>query len=125
MTNKLMLGLWRYVIHVPSFLWERQIARGRNKIQKVYEGFGEETRRVHHFVVRQLPCRKEPLSLAFISESLNLSSARVAQALDHLEKNMTFLYRNKEGLVTWAYPVTVDKTPHRLKFSTGEEIFAA
>jgi len=38
---------------------------------------------------------------------------------------MTFLFRNKEGEVVWAYPVTVDKTPHHLTFSTGEQLYAA
>ncbi len=45
--------------------------------------------------------------------------------LDDLEKHMTFLFRNKGGEVTWAYPVTVDKTPNHLTFSSGEQIYAA
>ena len=38
---------------------------------------------------------------------------------------MTFLFRNSQGAVTWAYPVTVEPTPHRVAFSTGEEVYAA
>jgi len=38
---------------------------------------------------------------------------------------MTYLYRNARGEVTWAYPVTVDHTPHRVTFSSGEQIYAA
>jgi hypothetical protein len=38
---------------------------------------------------------------------------------------MTFICRNDEGMAVWAYPVTVEKTPHRLTFSTGEQIYAA
>jgi hypothetical protein len=45
--------------------------------------------------------------------------------LDDLEKKLTFLFRNEEGAVAWAYPVTVDKTPHHLTFSTGEQLYAA
>ena len=30
-----------------------------------------------------------------------------------------------QGAVTWAYPVTVDQTPHHLTFNTGEKIYAA
>jgi len=38
---------------------------------------------------------------------------------------MTFLYRNVAGNVVWAYPVTVEQTPHRVIFNTGESIYAA
>jgi hypothetical protein len=38
---------------------------------------------------------------------------------------MTFLFRNEQGSVTWAYPVTVDQTPHRVTFSSGEQVYAA
>ena len=38
---------------------------------------------------------------------------------------MTFLFRNPAGDVTWAYPVTVDQTPHQVTFSSGEKLYAA
>jgi hypothetical protein len=38
---------------------------------------------------------------------------------------MTFLYRGGGESVTWAYPVTVDRTPHRVAFSSGEQTYAA
>jgi len=56
---------------------------------------------------------------------MGLPVSRVIAALDHLEKRMTFLFRNASGDVLWAYPVTVHKTPHRITFSTGEKLFAA
>ena len=45
--------------------------------------------------------------------------------LDDLEKHMTFLFRNAQGAVEWAYPVTVARTPHKVTFSSGEKLFAA
>jgi hypothetical protein len=42
-----------------------------------------------------------------------------------LEQHLTFLFRNKQGSVVWAYPVTVDPTPHRVTFNTDEQINAA
>ena len=45
--------------------------------------------------------------------------------LDDLEKHMTFLFRDEQGAVEWAYPVTVAQTPHRLTFSSGERVNAA
>ena len=50
---------------------------------------------------------------------------RVNTILDELEQNLVFLVRNEQGAVSWAFPVTVEPTPHRLTFSTGEQIYAA
>ncbi len=49
----------------------------------------------------------------------------VVQLLDDLEKHLFFLVRNAAGNVSWAFPVSSDRTPHRLRLSTGERIFAA
>ena len=81
--------------------------------------------RVREYVVLELPKVNAPISPQQIAESLNLPIDRVNFLLDDLEKHMTFLYRNGEGAVTWAYPVTVDQTPHRVDFSSGEQIYAA
>ena len=32
---------------------------------------------------------------------------------------------NPAGEVSWAFPVTVEETPHQLRFGTGEYTFAA
>jgi len=125
MKNKLMLGLWRYIINVPPFLWQKQIAQGKRKFEKEHGTLSEEKRLIHHFVVKELPCNGKPLSPELISDKLGFPVDRVKNALDYLEKRMTFLYRNEDGDVVWAYPVTVDKTPHRITFNTGEKLYAA
>jgi hypothetical protein len=125
MSNKLMLGLWRYIIKVPPFLWQKQIAKGKKRFEKEQGALSEEYRLIHHFVVRELPRKGKPLSPEFISDGAGFSVDRVKNALDYLEKRMTFLYRNKKGEVAWAYPVTVDQTPHKITFSTGEKLYAA
>jgi hypothetical protein len=38
---------------------------------------------------------------------------------------MTFVFRNGQGAVVWAYPVTVERTPHHLVFGSGEQVYAA
>jgi hypothetical protein len=125
MSNKLMLGLWRYVLHVPPFIWQKQIEKGKRRFEREYGKMPADFRNVHHFVVRELPRVGKPLCQDFISGELGLSSVQVRSALDYLEKRMTYLYRNKGGEVIWAYPVTVEKTPHRIVFNTGEELYAA
>ena len=125
MSNRLMLGLWRYVINVPPFLWQKQIEKGKRRFEKEYGRMPEGIRNVHHFVVKELPYFGKPLPAALISEKLGLSVKQVRSALDYLEEHMTYLYRNKEGAVVWAYPVTAEKTPHRITFNTGEALYAA
>ena len=125
MKNKLMLGLWRYIINVPPFLWQKQIAQGKRKFEKVHGTLSEEKHLIHHFVVKQLPYSGKPLTPIMISHQLGFPVDRVKSALDDLEKRMTFLYRNEEGDVVWAYPVTVEKTPHKITFNTGEKLYAA
>ena len=120
-----MLGLRRYIINVPPFLWQKQIAQGKKKFEKVHGALSEKKRLIHHFVVRELPSNGKPLSPELISEKLGFPADHVKNALDYLEKHMTFLYRNEEGDVVWAYPITVDKTPHRITFDTGEKLYAA
>jgi len=44
--------------------------------------------------------------------------------VDELEQHLTFLYRSSDHAVTWAYPVTIDETPHHARFSTGEEAYS-
>jgi hypothetical protein len=49
----------------------------------------------------------------------------VKSILEELERKLFFLVRNEQGAVAWAYPVTVEITPHRLDFNTGERIYGA
>ena len=81
---------------------------------------------VRNFVVLELPRNHgRPLSPARIAAALQLESVLVNQLLDDLEKHLFILVRDRRGNVSWAFPVSSDRTPHRLRFSTGERIFAA
>ncbi|MFH0754204.1 MAG: hypothetical protein V2A70_06540 [Candidatus Omnitrophota bacterium] len=85
----------------------------------------EEHRLVHHFAVRELPIAGKPLSPELLSTALNIPVGRVIAILDDLESHMTFIFRNAQGEIEWAYPVTVEKTPHHVTFHTGEQLYAA
>ena len=124
MGNKLMGGFWRYILSIPPFLWQRKISKGREKGDEL-SFMTDEHRLVHHYVVRELPKIGEPISPEFIADKLAMPIDRVKSIFDDLEKHMTFICRNDAGMAVWAYPVTVEKTPHHLTFSTGEQIYAA
>ena len=53
------------------------------------------------------------------------SNLAILALLDDLQKHLFFLVLNPAGDVNWAYPVTAEKTPHRLRFSSGELTYAA
>jgi hypothetical protein len=120
MDDRLLLGLWRCVLPVPPQVWQRAV-----KGDAQLDFMGVDHHRVRNLVVRELPRKGEPLTPEWIGRELDLSLPQVVEILDELERNMTFLFRNPEGAVTWAYPVTVDKTPHQVTFSTGEKIYSA
>jgi len=125
MQNTLMSGFWRYMLAVPPVLWEKQIQRARLKIKRNLGFMTRAHREVHHFAVCQLPRTGRPLAPDEIAAALGMPLQKTIRLLDDLEAHMTFLYRNDQGAVTWAYPVTVAPTPHRVTFSSGEQVYAA
>jgi len=105
--------------------WEEGITAITGHVAAGIAFMSDEHHRVRNFVVRELPRVGSPLTPEFIAESLSLPLAQVTGILEELEKHMTFLFRNEAGAVAWAYPVTVEPTPHRISFGTGESLYAA
>ena len=122
MDKKLLVGLWRCVLPVPPAIWEKMEGGGGGDPLAFMT---EAHHRVRDFAVTELIRGGKPLSPARIAQELQLPQDRVVDILDELERNKTFVFRNAQGEVTWAYPVTVDPTPHRVCFSTGDQVYAA
>jgi hypothetical protein len=125
MNNSLLLGFWRFFLRIPRPIWQQEVARSARASEKSLAFMTPEHHKIRDYVVRELPRIAKPIPPETIAQDLGLDLLRVNAILDDLEKNLTFLYRNEPGAVTWAYPVTVEPTPHRITFSTGEQIYAA
>jgi len=125
MNEKILMGQGSLITKITREDWEQGLSGVPQHVEAMLSFMSDEHHLVRNFVVRELPVVGKPLSSAFIARELNLPVARTTHILDDLEKNLTFLFRNEQGAVTWAYPVTVDKTPHRITFSTGEQLYAA
>ena len=124
MKDSLLLGLGRYMIPIPRMIWERIM---KSEGRKSREGLGFMSaahHRVRDFAVLELPRTGVPLAPESIAEALDLPLPRVVSILEELEKHLTFVFRGDQRVVTWAYPVTVDETPHHARFSTGEEVYS-
>jgi hypothetical protein len=125
MQEQVLIGKEKGIVATPWKNWEQALTGRVPLVQARLEFMSESHHLVRNFVVKELPQTGKPLSPELISRRLNLPLERVNSILEDLEKNLTFLYRNDQGSVAWAYPVTADETPHGISFSTGERINAA
>jgi hypothetical protein len=121
----LLFGFKHHMIPVPWGLFTRLAARKAAKTGRASGRLDDEHRRVHHFVVRELPGLARPMGPDYVARMLGMEIGRVVAIMDELEHRKMFLYRPGGRDVVWAYPVTVEPTPHRVTFSSGESIWAA
>jgi len=124
MRRSVWLGLGTFMIPVPRFLWRRLIRANGRKVRASLSFMTDDHCRVRDFVVTELSRAAAPLTPEVIGAQTDLTVDRVRVILDQLERRKTFLFRSRPPAVTWAYPVTVDETPHRAVFSSGEEAYS-
>jgi hypothetical protein len=124
MKDSILLGLGRHMIPIPRMLWERLMRAEARKARAGLAFMSEDHHRVRDFAVLELPRAGAPLAPETIAEALDLAVPRVVSILEELESHLTFVFRGDQRVVTWAYPVTVDETPHHASFSTGEEAYS-
>lgn len=120
-----LLGHEHRLIKQPRQAWEEHLKVAAQSHQPRFSFMTEAHQRVRYFVVRELPARGEPIPPEFIAQKLDLPLNQVELILNELERHLFFLVRNAAGAVCWAYPVTVEPTPHHLTYSTGEQGYAA
>jgi hypothetical protein len=125
MNKTILLGQGRRIIPIPRAHWEGHLSQLPAHSQSRLSFMSPAHHLVRNFVVKQLPAAASPISPMEIAESLNLPVKQVGEILDQLERNLFFLVRDLRGAVAWAFPVTVERTPHRLTFDSGEQIYAA
>ena len=125
MSETVLLGRGRQILEIPRTTWEEHLAQVPQHSQARLSFMSEAHHQVRYFVVRELASRGRPIEPETISQALHLPQAQVVTILDDLERELFFLARNQRGAVAWAYPVTVEPTPHRLSFSTGERLYGA
>jgi hypothetical protein len=125
MEEIIFLGREKELQKVPQAMWKQHLAEIPQHASARLSFMTGAHHRVRNFVVKELALRQQPIEPKLISETLILPPDQVVNILDELEMKLFFLVRNEHGAVTWAYPVTVEPTPHRLTFKSGERLYAA
>jgi len=125
MSENVLLGRDRAIIALPRHEWQKHLDHAPEHNKKRLAFMTEAHHQVRYFVVRELPRIGRPISPGHISRSLKLPLERVIDILDELERNLLFLVRDEDDAVAWAFPITVDQTPHAVAFSSGERLYAA
>ncbi len=125
MSDNVLLGIGRLTVPIPPFVWRRQVAGDAEGHSTHLAFMTPDHHRVRNFVVLEIARCARPLAPEYVAEQLDLPLSQVKAILDDLEHHMTFLFRNPQGEVVWAYPVTAAQTPHRVTFATGERLYAA
>ena len=120
-----LIGVGRFAARVPEWLWRLLASRRSGDDQSPLAFMTPEHHSVRDFVVLEMPRRGTALTPEEIARGIGLPLPRVAEILDDLERHLTFLYRNPLGAVAWAYPVTVEHTPHRITLNGKERLYAA
>ena len=125
MSGTLLMRRRRRMFRVPSFVWRRSVSSEKRRAAGRLEFMGPAHHLVRNFVVTELARGQQALSAEAIAEGVGLGSERVLDIIDELEAQLTFLYRSDGRNVDWGYPVTAERTPHRVTLDNGERFFAA
>ena len=125
MEQNILLGREQQILEVPEAAWKQHLTQIPEHSQSRLNFMTDAHHQIRYFVVKELAYLQKPIQPEWISEKLDLPLERVQMILDELEQKLFFLVRNEEGAVAWAYPVTVEPTPHQLKFTSGEQLYAA
>ena len=125
MSAIVLLGRGDKILEIPESTWKQELAHIPAHSHERLSFMTKAHHRVRYFSVRELVKRQKPLAPELISGELGLPLAQVKAILEELEKKLFFLVRDERGAVAWAFPVTVEATPHKLKFSSGEQLYGA
>jgi hypothetical protein len=126
LSRPVLLRHGRTFSEIPAETLVAQLARVPASMTSRLAFMSEEHHLVRNFAVRELPREgRRALDPGRLAETIGLPAKRVLEILSDLESALFFLVRNAAGSISWAFPVTVETTSHRLTFSTGEQTHGA
>lgn len=125
MEEKILLGRDQNIIEVPATTWKQHLTQIPQHSQSRLNFMTDAHHQIRYFAVKELVNRQKPIEPKYISQKLNIPLEQVNVILGELQEKLFFLVRNEQDAVIWAYPVTVEPTPHKLTFASGERLYGA
>ncbi len=125
MDNALAVRLGRAGVRVPGVLWQRIASGDARRSARGTGWMTPEHHRVRDFAVTEIVRTGRAVSPAQITAGTGLQADEAARLTGDLERAKTFLYRSDGSNVDWAYPAAAAMTPHRVRFTSGETLYAA
>ncbi len=125
MEEKIFLRRDRSILEIPQATWKQHLAQIPQHSQSRLNFMTDAHHQIRNFVVKEMVTGQKPIEPEVISDKLNMPPEQVKSILEELERKLFFLVRNERGAVVWAYPVTVETTPHKLSFASGERLYGA
>ena len=125
MAETVLVGKGPHFEEIHRDSWEKKVTIESQHIPAVLDFMTKDHHLVRNLVVKEIARLEKPVSPEGISAKLGMPQSMVTAILDDLERNLFFLVRDARGDVSWAFPVTAEKTPHKLTFNTGERPHAA
>jgi len=125
MEEKIFLGRDQNMLEVPASMWKQHLTQIPQHSQSRLSFMTDAHHQIRYFVVKEMANTQKPIEPEFISDKLNMPIELVKSILEELERKLFFLVRNEQGAVAWAYPITVEPTPHKLSFASGECLYGA
>lgn len=125
-TGVLLIGAGDSITSIPEADWKAQLTKVPASMAVRLAFMTPEHHLVRDFAVRELPRENgRAIPIERLATTIGLPLPRVREIVAELERNLFFLVRNQDGEISWAFPVTRDRTPHGLRFSTGERTYGA
>ena len=125
MEQNILLGQGQKILEIPQATWKSHLTQIPQHSQARLSFMTAAHHQIRYFVVKEMANTQKPIEPEFISDQLNMPIERVKSILEDLERKLFFLVRNEQGAVAWAYPITVEPTPHKLSFASGECLYGA
>ena len=125
MDETILLGRDQEILKFPQATWKQELAKIPQHSQARLNFMTDTHHQIRYFVVKEMAIRQKPIEPELISDKLRIPLKRVNFILEELERKLFFLVRNEQGAIAWAYPITVETTPHKLSFASGERLYGA
>ena len=93
MAGTILIGRGDTIHEIPQSDWENELRGAPEAIARRLDFMTPDHHRIRNHVVRELPRLGRPITLAEISEALELAPRRTKSLVEELERNLFFLVR--------------------------------